>query len=252
MKFPDYGSPTRPLHASGIQSLMRCPRQVMLQELGLIERGDSKAADTGSAVHAAIEAWHLTGDTEKSLEAMRSRLSEFPLADLHDAELSFRPYTRDPRNAPEVVLECEIRFYFEIEALEGLPIAVSGRADQIRADGVWDVKSTDKQGFKVLHETAYQLAMCSYGLNVPVGGIITPYGYRRRSADPAESGNTSAVFWKPGWSQKTVERMIEQMKQAVHQVRLGNVAVRPGEHCDFCRAESLSKCEELAERGIHA
>src|SRR5262245_44304272 len=110
-----FASERHPLRASSIPLLIKCPWRAVLLYLKEFEDTSSAAADTGSAVHAAIEAWHGNGqDVEAAIAAMREKEGNYPLADFGDAELHFRPYTRDPRNinADLVLQETPVRFDF--------------------------------------------------------------------------------------------------------------------------------------------
>lgn len=241
----EFGGKKRPLRASALPLLIACPHRAVLMELRLIEGGSSKAADTGSAVHAGIEAWHETGKLEAAIDAMKRRLPEFPDADLHDAELSLKPYTADPRNAKEVVIASEIDVLLELPCSVGGPIYITGRVDQLRADGVWDVKHSDKPGFEIMHSYAYQLAAYARGLQRPVGGFILPKGYRKRGVKEA---SPPGVFWSPCWDDAHIDALLAEVVATVAGIREGRVPVRPGAHCTFCPAESFGDCLTLGVR----
>src|SRR5690348_15014108 len=97
----------RPLRASALPSLLRCPRGEVLKLLGEDEAG--QAADTGSAVHFAAKMFHTQarGDVAAALKAMAENLPEFPLADLGTAEAHFRLYAKDRRNQQAKIILCE-------------------------------------------------------------------------------------------------------------------------------------------------
>lgn len=229
------GDRDHPIRASSIPMLMKCPKRISLEL-----RSESKAADTGTAVHAAIEAWHQTHDAEKAVTAMKSLSHKFPLADLHDAELSARPYFADPRNAKGSVQATEHKVEVAIEGWDGDdPIYVTGTLDQVREDGIWDVKHSDKGGFELIHEYAYQLAAYAYAARKPVGGIITPKGYRKRGAELPSPGG---VFWPTCWQQEHVMQLLENFRRMVWRIRRGEVPALPGVHCGHCPAGSFLEC----------
>jgi hypothetical protein len=215
---------------------------MVLQTLGILERDGSKAADTGSAFHAGAEAWHKTGEVQEAIAAMRSRLADFPLADLHDAELSLRPYCADPRNSPKVVVESEQTVTLTLETGEE-PIIIRGRLDQIRDDGrLWDLKHSDRPGFELVHDYAYQLACYAKAKGKQVGGIINPKGYRKRGVtDPSPPG----VFWPTLWEQKHIDALMDEIIKVVLDIRYGRVPIRPGPHCSYCPAGSFRDCVDL-------
>lgn len=231
------GTPDRPIRASSIPMLMKCPKRISLDL-----KSDSKAADTGSAVHRAIDAWHLTYDEEEALRIMKSEAHRFPLADLHDAELSFRPYAKDPRNCKGSVQETEKQVEVAIQGWEDDdPIHVRGTLDQIREDGVWDVKHSDKSGFELIHSYAYQLAAYAYAAGRPVGGIIAPKGYRRRTVKEGDL-SPNGVFWPTCWTDAHVGHLIDNFRRMVWRIRRGEVPALPGEHCGSCPAGSFLEC----------
>lgn len=246
---PIFAGQDAPLRASSIPLLIRCPHRHMIISLDLVDRRDSATADTGSAVHAAIEAWHnRRKGVEDALEQMRKRLSDFPQADLRDAELSVRPYCLDPRNAPEAVQACEVKVDLLLPAHESDPtgetIRVIGTADQIRETGLWDVKHSEKlRGFELLHEYAHQLAVYAAALRIPVGGVINPRGYRKRDAAKPETSPTG-VFQHACWQQQHVDALLLELTREVARIRRGEVAIRPGSHCSYCPATSFFDCVE--------
>jgi hypothetical protein len=243
MDLKKFGSAERPLRASALPMLVRCPHRAALIELATIVGGSSKAADTGSAVHAAVHEWNQTGDVAKALEAMRTRHAEFPQADLEDARLSVVPYCRDPRNAPSEVLKSEIQGELTLDSPDGVPIVIYGR---IRADGVWDVKTGDLDkttGWAMMHDYSYQLAAYAKMLGVLPGGLICTKGYRKRSAGKEVS--PPGVFWPTNWSERHIDVLLAEVVDLVVRMRAGEVPVRPGPHCSFCPANSFQECIDM-------
>lgn len=239
MDLAKFGSREWPLRASSLPLLIRCPHRHILIALEQMENSSSKAADTGSAVHAAIHTWNMTGDVKQALESMRMRHAEFPEADLDDAALSVKPYCADPRNAPKEILQSEVQVELEIPIPDGLPVYIMGRVDQVRSTGIWDIKNSARQGFELTHDYAYQLAAYARALGVPVGGIILPTGYRKRGAIlPSPSG----VFWPTLWEEKHLDILLTEVVKTVIMVRRGEIPIRPGPHCSYCPAGSFLNC----------
>jgi hypothetical protein len=187
----DFAGPGHPLRASSIPLLMKCP---MTAALRFLEDGDSSgvAADTGSAVHKAVHAWHTNGqDYGAALAAMREGVAAYPLADFHDAELHFAPYCADPRNQKAVIVATETRVEFEAEK----GVHVRGTFDQVRRtpDGrltLHDLKTGQAEGWDMRGQYLYQIAAYCVGATQALGGpvhpgsIIRTRGYRKRASCP--------------------------------------------------------------------
>lgn len=217
------------------------------------ERTSSPAADTGSAVHAAIAAYHTVakGDARASLEAMREGLAKYPLADLHDAELSFRPYAADTRNTEAEVVLVEREISLRLAPAETDPttqeIVIVGTLDQVRRERgllvVCDVKTGKRlEGEDMLNDHCLQL--CAYQLGAsallgePVRGacVIRTYDYRKKAKGP--------VFWNAAWGVKDAESLMRGVAHVVANIRAGRAWAAPGEHCRWCPAGSPSGCQQ--------
>jgi len=241
----EFGTEKYPLRASALGLLIRCPWRAVL--LFLEEAGDSggKAADTGSAVHKAVAAWHATGDVAESIKRMGAHIQEYPLADLADAELHFRPYTRDPRNRPETVEATEKKVSMTLSPAESdttrAPIVIHGTLDQIRNGRVWDVKTGKPEGWVMLHEHAHQLAAYALAGNYAPGGIIRTQGYRKRGGDAPEAC-PDGVFWEVPYNRRGCEVLLESVRSIVAHIRAGDVWLGPGAHCTYCPAGGLENC----------
>ena len=237
----DFGTKDKPLRASSLPLLVRCPWRAMILQLGLCENTSSKAADTGSAFHAGVHEWNKSGKVADAIKAMKSRLPEFPEADLADAELSLKPYCADPRNHPSKIIQSEIAIELELEH----NIHIVGRLDQIREDGIWDLKHSSRPGFELLHDYAYQLAAYARGAGTGVGGIILPGGYRKRGAILPEA---SGVFWHALWSDAHIDALLDEVIEAVLTIRSGRYPAKPGPQCNYCPAGSYQECINLKVR----
>jgi hypothetical protein len=232
------------------------------------EFGDSagQAADTGSAVHKAIAAWHRNGqDYPAALAAMRDAITEYPLADLHDAELHFRPYTKDPRNIGAEIYAVEERVIFSLAPASFDPtqeeIVVRGTLDQLRfRDGqlyIDDVKTGKrKNGWDMMNHYALQLAAYAVGATkccgqtVLPGAIIRTYGYRVRGADRPET-EPGGVFFNYTADLAQCDALLNAVRIAVAMIRLGQPWASPGEHCGYCPALGLDNClPRLTQLGV--
>ncbi len=242
MNLRDFGTEQFPLRASSLPNLIRCPHAMVLQTLSILERTGSKAADTGSAVHAGIDSWHRSGEVQTAIAEMRKRLGEFPSADLHEAELSLLPYTRDPRNKKEAVIQSEVKVVLVLETSEK-EVYITGRCDQVRDDGrLWDIKHSERPGFELTHEYSYQLAAYAKALGIQVGGVINPKAYRKRTVKEADP---PGVFFPTLWEQKNIDVLMDEVVRVVLDIRYGRVPIRPGSYCSYCPAGSFRDCVEL-------
>lgn len=256
----DFGSEEYPLRCSALPTLPRCTWRATMLHLGLISDDSGKAADTGSAVHRAVEVWHKEKDVAGALAAVRAHLSDFPQADLDEVRLHFTPYANDPRNAECDLVHNELPVKFRLPPHEsdptGSPIFVRGTLDQIRRERgqlfLWDVKTSQKDGWTLAHEHALQLAAyCrgaseTLGVTVYPGGIIRTRGYRTRGAPPAETRPPGVFFGAP-FATHQIDALLESVRLAVAQIRGGSVQLGPGEWCSYCPAMGLDSCLPMLE-----
>ena len=237
------GSKGFPLRPSSLPSLMTCQRLWMDERKMEFEQiaKIKKAADTGSAVHKAIQAWHNLGDHQAALQVMEANIASYPDADLNDARLSFRPYYEDERNkifAPNIITETEV----SLQTKEGVWIA--GTLDQLRKDNgdkkwyLFDVKTGKEEGWKYLHVHSYQFAAYvlaarhSLGLDVVPGGLICTYGYRRRNS--TESNGVFQEYQRRLTLQKCQDLVDQVVKKFLELRQAAKPETLQGGHCLFC------------------
>ncbi len=253
----DFATEASPIRCSALPLLASCPLRAVLLYLGECADESGKAADTGSAVHAAIYNWHRNGqDHAAALAAMEAGAADYPLADFHDAKLSFTPYTRDPRNILAKIVAQETSVVFSLAPAPhdptGKSIWVKGRLDQIRdRDGFWyldDVKTGKKyDGFVMMAMYAMQIAAYAIGAsklyNRPVmpGAIIRTYGYRTRGADRPES-EPHNIFFNYAWGLNEADRLLDTVRNRVADIRAGRLYAVPGDYCSYCPAGGLDSC----------
>lgn len=250
----DFGSAAHPLRCSALPLLTRCNWRAVMLYLDLLEDRSGAAADTGSATHAAVEHWHQHGDTQAALDSVRAGLAKFPLAELDEVRLHFTPYTLDPRNRVRLVVN-EMPVEFTLDPADrdptGLPIHVRGTLDQIRRgpDGrlyLWDLKTSKKDGYTLLHEHALQLAAYCVGaaskLNETVypGGIIRSRGWRTRGCDPTTA--PAGVFFHAEITPDVIPLLLDTVRESVASIRAGEITVGPGDQCSYCPAGGLASC----------
>jgi hypothetical protein len=265
MNLATFGTDARPLRPSGLAWLIRCPVKTILDIATDVHDEGGPAAQTGSLVHAGVEAFHREVDGAKkvaaAVAAMQQAAGRFPLADHNEARLYLEPYLCDPRNATADVVAVELPVRLELPAHPfdptGLPVIVRGRLDQIRRENgrliVCDLKTGKGRGWEMLHDYAHQQAayvlaarQSGYPTAEP-GYLIRCYGYRERSAVlPSPDG---VQWWLP-FDVAACEQLMARVTLAVALVRRGEVDFGPGPHCTFCPQKGLDNCIPHATRTL--
>lgn len=256
MKDPrTFGTKADPIRCSKTPGLLRCPLQAMLLHLGQFDDKSRQAADTGDAIHVAVQKWHELARADEALAYMRrAHPNTFPLADIAEAEKVFQAYITDPRNPPEATFKVEFPVELSIPCHDldatKQPIVIVGTGDQLRRDrGVlkyWDVKTGEPEAWDMLHDYALQLsAYCVAGtqtLGEPVhpGGIIRTKTYRKRGVKPGSA--IDGVFINVPWTLEDCRLLLESIRLDVAVIRSGELIPRPGKHCGYCPAKSMPNC----------
>lgn len=253
-----FASEAFPLRCSALALLVKCPWRAVQMFLDMANDTSGIAADTGSAVHKAIAHWHTNERGYKgAIKAMTDSLREYPLADLHDAELHFRLYAEDPRNQEAEIVAVEKKVTFKIPSadLTQKEIYIVGTLDQIRRENgrlvLWDVKTGAKEGFTMIHEHSIQLAAYCIGAtevlgeSVHPGGLIRTRGYRKRGVS---SVSPDGVFWSVPWNLSDASILLEPVQEVVSRIRKGVLTLGPGDHCTYCPALGIDNCLPLLKR----
>jgi hypothetical protein len=273
MTFTDFATAEKPLRPSGLTWLVSCPVKVVLDMYATEEDTGGPAAQTGSLVHAGVEAFHLEPDQAKkvaaAVAAMQRSAAEFPLADPTEARLYFEPYALDPRNVvAEFARDADGRIAIERKVSlslpphptdsTGRPVYIRGTLDQIRVENgrqiVCDYKSGTKlSGWDMLHsyafqQAAYVLAARASGFpNAEPGYIIRGYGYRVRGAKlPAADG----VFWWLPFDVAGCELLMDRVRLQVALIRNGELDFGPGTWCGYCPQKGLDTCIPAAQKRL--
>lgn len=240
-----FGDAKHPLRASQLPILMSCPWRLAMVHLEEAAGDSGQAADTGSAVHKAIEAWHAGADSTAALDTMRKAVKEFPLADFGEAEKHFRPYTQDPRNISAVVVAAEMPVSFDL----GDGVHVQGRLDQVRLHGgrlvTIDFKTGQPDGADMLDDHLYQQAGYAFGASLKLGKTVVPgailrtRGYRVRQVKQVDP---PGVFWWYSLTSADVIALMRAVKAQCLAVRRGEMHASPGKQCRWCPAHSFLNC----------
>lgn len=216
-------------------------------QLALYHDDVGQAADTGSAVHRAVELWHRGKSYDDALaEALAEAPVKYPKADPDETRLFFRPYTEDERNKNATIIESEKRITFECSADE-TRVMFQGTFDQLRNEqGAYvlrDLKTGKRHdGYQMLSSHAYQLYAYWYGAvqigrKVDAVGVIRAYDYRSRTPGP--------VFWTSPASYQTAERAMKRVVRMVARLRRGEIDIVPGIACGICPAQTVTNCEPV-------
>ena len=246
-----FATAEHPLRASGLGGFIKCPwRNVMsfLSDSGADESG--QAADTGSAMHAATEAFHKGADLAASLEAMKARAAEFPRADLNDAANLFLCYAADVRNSSADVVLCEREVNFCIKPAPEDPtqemIHIQGHVDQVRRKegrlSTWDVKTSKRDPVDLVYTHTFQVAAYCVGASAELGEMVHPGGLilpRRYTKD----FSNSPVHIPFPWKFQDIEQILSPIRSIVARVRSGDVWHVPSrEYCQWCAARGPDLC----------
>jgi hypothetical protein len=268
MNLQDFATEKHPLRASRVPSLMECNWKEVMQALELVTDNSGKAADTGSAVHKAAQAWHTvlnTGKDDRSAAVWVMRQvagSEFPQADLDEAERLFRFYANDPRNHDEQVYLTEQKVVVRLPHAEDDPtkqdVYVQGTLDQIRKVGhqyrLVDLKTGQLwSGSQMTMHHAFQLGIYQMGAREFIPHNQTPDAYVCRVRDyDKKRVPQGQVFYPCPWSPRQLEALMTGVAQVVSLVRQGITWPKPGDHCRWCPSGGLSACLSMLEEMCQA
>jgi len=227
--------------------------------LGLLEDHSGKAADTGSAVHAAVHAWHLTSHNgPAAVDAMRALApAKFPLADCDEAARLLAFYAEDERNQEATVVLLEQSVQVTLPPTDddptGQPIVISGTLDQVREErgvlSLWDIKTGSMhRGLEMVHEHALQLAVYQLGAARVLGRPVARAGVIRIRDYPARI--PQPVFWAAPWTLDQLPLLLDAVREQVARIRRGIVAAGPGSHCSWCPAGGLNSCLSIMKEKL--
>ncbi len=242
------GTRERPLRASAIPDFLICPGKVILTEeywgmsYGGSDGGET-AAQTGSLVHHAAEAFHRGGDGRKAIESFSA---SYPQADVQRAIRIFSAYAEDPKNRDAKVIRIEEKIMMEIPPdptdPTGLPVVIRGTLDQVREepDGrrtVWDIKTGKTYfGTKALNHYVAQQAIYTLASGVDVGGLICTDGYFRKPV--------MKVHWRYKLSLDDMKQFLPIIAREVAAARRGQLSRVPGDHCEWCIHKEYATCSD--------
>jgi len=257
-----FASPDAPIRVSALGNLLNCPFMVKALFDTWISDTAGPSAQTGTLVHAAVESWHKNGkEAARAIADMRAAFPRNPLGDIDDAIKQFNCYIRDPRNiAADVVLnEFRINATIPCHPTDSTqePITFSGQLDQVRRDSqgllrLYDVKSSGRQAGVLVNEYAISQLVYMYlaemHLSEPVYGsnLILTRAYLKKGVVPESS--PMGVFIQMPSTRAHYPVIMDQIRLAVARIRNDEIAVNPGEHCNWCGFQSPANC--LVQLGV--
>jgi RecB family exonuclease len=240
--------------------------QAALRHMETVEDEAGEAAATGSAAHAGIAAYHTAAShkegVEAGLAAIRDCLEKFPGADLKDAVRHLSDYVADTRNSTAEIIAVERRVRLILPPADGDPtgrdVVIDGVIDQVRRhEGqlmVFDVKTGGKPGWQMLHDYLFQISAYALAATTELGEPILPgvllrtQGYRRRGINPADAPD--GVYWPFNVTLDRARLYLEQIRDAVAQIRAGVVRFGPSLACSYCPFGGIWGCTAAAERHL--
>lgn len=271
-----FASKDKPLRCSKLAAIAKCSIRVYMLELLEYEDEGKESAQTGSLVHAGVQAFHLTKGGLKLREkaawdAIAATRSKFPLADETEVRLFITPYMSDMRNitaefymlpdpqykgkaTPPMVPAIEYPVSFQLPPhpfdKTGENIWIEGHLDQIRLTpqrivNVDDLKTGKVSGWQMIHDYAVQIAAYTYGArelgikDAQPGRIIRAMGYRTKTKT---GSSPDGVFWSMPYTWKHVSTLLENIRLHVALVRNEDIQFNPGPHCTYCEFGGLSNC----------
>jgi PD-(D/E)XK nuclease superfamily len=239
-----------PLHPSAMRGLITCPWRVVVRYLLEPEDDVGPAADTGSAVHAAVAALHRGKDVAESLGVMQVGIADYPRADLRDAAAMFLAYSADPRNMADEVVYVEEQIQYNIapapEDPTGAQISVIGTLDQVRrnAHGLYvvDIKTSKKDPLEVLHNATFQIAAYCVGASMKLGQSVQPGRLVLPRKYMGQSPSIAAAHWYYPWRLEDAGYILDSIRHIVARVRAGDVWHVPNPDCNWCTFKSPDYC----------
>lgn len=251
-----FATAKHPLRSSALQFMVKCSMQAVLK---FLESNDEsgQAADTGSAMHHAAHTWHKNGQNyDDAVSEMKLRKGDYPLANTSEAEMMFRQYAKDPRNAKAKIIKVEEEVKLTLSPSKDdktkKEIVIVGHLDQIREElnGDWtlhDIKTTKKTGYEAVIESLYQMASYCAGATkkfkrpVHPGTIILPRAYIIKTMGKVLS--PAGVFWSMPWTIHHVPYILDGLRSLVANIRAGNILINPNvEYCRYCPAKGIDYC----------
>lgn len=248
----EFATEAYPIRASSLVNLAQCAPSVSLRA-AVNESGE--AAETGSVIHAGVQAYHQTNSENIALAVMAGSMQKFPRANSAKAKLHVQSYVRRQAKEWGKVIECESKARFTLPPHPLDPtqkeITIIGTRDQLRehADGTLvlvDIKTGAKKPEDLLHFYAPQIAAYQYDTVLKYPGRTVKAAILR-TADFIYGG---PIFHYARWDQSQLLDILDFIRVEVAQVRAGFRVRRPGTHCNYCPARSIHNCSrgiEVAE-----
>lgn len=246
----DFATEAWPLHPSGAGALLLCNWRIVSTFLTEPTDEGGAAGDTGSALHAAVAAFHKGIGVAASLQVMQTGKDKYPQADLSDAAGMFLSYTADSRNVNAKVILTEEPIKFSIapapEDHTKKDIQIEGTTDQVREepDGlhVLDIKSSKKEAISLLNLHTFQQALYAVGVGIKLGRPVVRAKLVLTRKYAGKEPSNAPVFWSYPWQWKDLPDIVEGIRHMVAAVRAGRIFHFPHEACNWCHHRSPDLC----------
>jgi hypothetical protein len=221
----------------------------MLYRMGIDDAGEP--AQTGSLIHLGISAYHDCSDKQVAEGFMVAQAAKFPAASISKARRHLAAYCTRERAQWGTVIHNEKRVQFTLDPhptdKTREEIYIEGTLDQIRGrtvDGgrmiysLVDMKTGMMRAEKMLHYYTFQLAAYRWGAWREYK-IKCDEVYILRTTDFIGGG---PVMHPVSWTFDDTIKILEVVRLRVAEIRNGLWAPTPGDHCNYCRARSITAC----------
>ena len=252
---PVIGSRGRPIRASLLPNLFRCPRFYMEKVLGDKDDVAGEAAQTGNLVHVGIQTFHQSNGNEAQARAMVEASSKvYVSGDVTEALRLLQKYCkRETSERRGIVSRSEEKIEVTLPPSPFDPtkeeIVIQGTVDQIRTIGrdtiyVVDHKTGRKPGADMVMEHATQLAVYMLGVkrmypDKTVQGFITRIQDLCRADLP---------YWWPmpfGGTEVEIFNVLQPIIDRIAVIRMQRHHSTPGKHCEWCPLSQYPSCITL-------
>jgi hypothetical protein len=251
----DFATEEHPIRASNLCTLARCVMDAVMRWNK--DDGGGVEAQTGSMVHAGVQAYHEANRNERvGYAVMASSTQEFPLADSAKARLHYQRYVQfEARKLPYKVIDNERKITFRLPPARNDPtqkdIVIIGTRDQLREDNdgvLWvvDLKTGRKKVEDMILDYSPQLAAYQQA-------TIEAYPDREVRSAIARSSDliyTGPFFHPMPWEPAQAKQILAFVADRVAAVRSGSIAPTANKYCAYCQYTALKYCSkgEMPER----
>lgn len=220
---------------------------------------DDVAANTGSMVHAGIEAYHKSkGNLASGVKAIAVAKVKYPSGDVDEATILLRKYVEREKSNPRGKaltdnIEFQGTFKIPCSPLDktGQEIVITGTVDMLREDmpptkfrpyrhfGVVDHKSGRRYGADMLEyytpqQAVYMLIAAQQLGRDDIGCYITRLQDLKRCDLP--------FYWEFEFNVSDCLKLLTPVQTRIAEIRSGLHSATPGKHCEYCAVKPYPNC----------